>query len=88
MTKATDLKTIFFFNELALKNWATNMHFNPVPILQGLFLRGGWGYAPPPRLYIDSDPPAFIGLSPFEPKKELKVYNACKCSQIICSTSQ
>ena len=34
-----------FFNELALKNWALNEHFNPIPILSGLFLeRGGaWG---------------------------------------------
>ena len=31
-----------------------NMHFNP--ILQGLFL--GVGHTPPPRLYIESDPPA------------------------------
>ena len=22
-----------FFNKLALKNWAMNMHFNPMPIL-------------------------------------------------------
>ena len=32
-----------FFNELALKNWALNIHFNPIPILSGLFLEGGGG---------------------------------------------
>ena len=37
------------------------MHFNPIPILSGLFL-GGAPYAPPPRLCIDSDPPTFLGL--------------------------
>ena len=30
-----------FFNELVLKNWAMNMHFNPIPILYGLYLGGG-----------------------------------------------
>ena len=34
------------------------MHFNPIAILKGLFLRRGGAL----RLYIDSDPPAFIGL--------------------------
>ena len=29
--KVIDL--IFFFNELALKNWAINMHINPIAIL-------------------------------------------------------
>ena len=24
-------------------------------------------------------------VSPFQPEREFKVYNACKCSQIICS---
>ena len=28
-----------FFNELALNNWAVNLHFNLTPILLGLFLR-------------------------------------------------
>ena len=28
----------FFFFELPMKNWAMNMHLNPIPILQGLFL--------------------------------------------------
>jgi len=39
---------LIFLNELTLENWAMNMHFNPIPILQGLFL-GGRG--------------AFIGLN-------------------------
>ena len=34
-----------------------NMHFNPIPILKGIFLRGDAGR--PPSLYIDSDPPTF-----------------------------
>ena len=38
-----------------MKNWAMNMHLNPIPILY--FLRGGG------LLYIDSDPPAFIRLT-------------------------
>ena len=33
-------------------------YFNPLPILSGLFLKP----PPPTRLYIDSDPPAIIGL--------------------------
>ena len=53
---------IFFFNELALKNRAMNMHLNPIPILY--FSKGGGRGTPPPRLYIDLDPPAFIGLNP------------------------
>ena len=28
---------IFFFNELALKNWAINMHFNPMHKNKGFF---------------------------------------------------
>ena len=50
-----------FFNVLALKNWTLNMHFNPIHIISGLFLGGG-RETPSPRPYIDSDPPAFIGL--------------------------
>ena len=49
----------FFFTELALKNWAMMiMRFNPIPIRP--FSKGGVGR--PSSLYIDSDPPAFIGL--------------------------
>ena len=44
-----------------MQNWAINMHFNPIPILSGLFLGGGTK-RPPPRLCIDSDPPTFLGL--------------------------
>ena len=58
--KVIDL--IFFLNELALKNWAMNMHINSIPILIRPFSRGGLGRLPP-RLYIDSDPPAFTGLN-------------------------
>ena len=38
-----------------------NMHFNPIPILYGLFLGGGAGDATPPPGY--ADPPAFIWLT-------------------------
>jgi len=51
-------------NELALKNWAMNMHFNPIRVLQGLFAGGATRNASPsPQLYLDSDPPAFIGVT-------------------------
>ena len=33
-----------------LKNWSMNIHFNPIPILQGLFLMGG-GVGRPPTVY-------------------------------------
>jgi len=42
------IKVYFFFNELALKNWAMNMHFNPIHILYGLFLGGGGAWDAPP----------------------------------------
>ena len=45
----------FFFYELTMKNWAMHMHFNPLPILLGLFLKGG-AKGPPPWQYIDSEP--------------------------------
>ena len=32
-TQTIKVIDLIFFNELALKNWAMNMHFNPVPIL-------------------------------------------------------
>jgi len=48
--------SIFVFNELALKNWAVNMHFNPIPIHKP-FSKGGGGAG-----RIDSDPLAFVGL--------------------------
>ena len=54
------LSVLFFIFELAFKNWALNMHFNPKTNLKGLFLGGG--RQTPPGLYIDLDPPAFIGL--------------------------
>ena len=40
-----------------------HMHFNPIPILLCLSLGGGVEGCAPPRLYLDSDPPAFTGLS-------------------------
>ena len=47
---------LIFFNELALKNWALNMNFNPLSILSDLFLgRGAWD-APP---QFKDRPPAF-----------------------------
>ena len=54
----------FFFNELALTNWAMHMLFNPVYLFSKGFLQGG-GRQTPPRLYIDSDPPVFIGLKSY-----------------------
>ena len=36
------------------------MHFNPIALRP--FSKGGGAWDAPPRLYIDSDPPAFIGL--------------------------
>ena len=53
-----NIKVIYLicFNELALKNRVMNMHFNPLPKLIRPFTRGGGGF------FIDSDPPAFIGL--------------------------
>ena len=35
------------------------MHFNPIPILKGLLRGVAWDA---PCQYVDSDPPAFIGL--------------------------
>ena len=32
-TQTIKVIDLIFFNELALKNWAMNMHFNPIPIL-------------------------------------------------------
>jgi len=56
----------YFFNELPLKNWTMNMHFNPITILYD-FLVGGGDPGPPaspvPILYVDLDTPAFIGLT-------------------------
>ena len=50
---------IFFFELLAMKNWAMNMHFNPTYSLR-LFL-GGRQTPPPPAIHRFR-PPAFIGL--------------------------
>ena len=41
------------------------------------------------RLYIEwnlSNPLSMNFVSPFQPEKEFKVYNSCKCSQVIRST--
>ena len=51
-TQTIKVIDLIFFQWAGLENWALNMHFNPIPILQG-----------PPILYIDSEPPAFIGLN-------------------------
>ena len=32
-TQTIKVIDLIFFNELALKNWAMNMHLNPIPIL-------------------------------------------------------
>ena len=32
-TQTDKVIDLIFFNELALNNWAMNMHFNPVPII-------------------------------------------------------
>ena len=40
------------------------------------------------RIYIKGEFKESLGMnffSPFHPKRELKVYKSCKCSQIICS---
>ena len=52
---------LIFLSDPQLANWAMHMHFNTIPILLDIFLGGG-GQTPPPRLYIDADLPAFIGL--------------------------
>ena len=57
----------FFFNQLAFKNQAINMHFNPSPILQGLFL-GVWGWG---QLYIES---LMMGLTVFSVLNILKFW--------------
>ena len=61
-TQTLKVISLLFFNKLALHNWAMKMDFNPVSIIQGLFVGRGVGRPPPPRLYIDSDPPAFTVL--------------------------
>ena len=44
--------------EKKMKNWAMNMHFNPIPILYYTFSWGGEGaWDAPPKLYIDSVAP-------------------------------
>ena len=62
LTSTQTIKVIglIFLSEPPLANWAMHMHFNTIPILSGIFLEGG--QTPPPRLYIDADLPAFIGL--------------------------
>jgi len=35
--KTIEVIGLFFFYELALKNWAMNIHFNPIPIISGFF---------------------------------------------------
>ena len=62
-TQTIKVIKIIFFNELAFRIWAMHMHFNLIPILLCLFLGGGGCGMHPPSLYIDSDPPAFTGLS-------------------------
>ncbi len=40
------------------------------------------------RIYIRVKFRQSLGMnfvSPFQPEREFKVYNSCKCSQIICS---
>ena len=51
-TRTIKVIGLIFFNELTLVHWAMLMHFNLIPIFYGLF----------PKLYIDSDHPAFIRL--------------------------
>ena len=49
---------LIFFNELALHNWAINMHFSLYLLFKAFFYGGAWAA----RLYIDTDPPAFTVL--------------------------
>jgi len=44
------------------------MHFNPIPILQGLFLRGGGAWDPPPQAIHIFRFPAFLGLKVLSPQ--------------------
>ena len=41
-----------------MKNWSKNKHNNPIPILKGISLDGGWAcrVGRPHRLYIDPVP--------------------------------
>ena len=47
----------FFSCSMTMKNWAVNMHFT-LSLFSKAFFYGFF-----PRLYIDSDPPAFIRLN-------------------------
>ena len=52
-----------------------NMYFNPISRLKALFLEGGGRGTPAPRLYIDLEAPAFIGLkTSFKDKDQIKAY--------------
>ena len=53
----------YFYNELPLKNWTMNMHFNPITILYDFLVGGGIPRPPVTSLYIDLVPPTFIGLT-------------------------
>ena len=39
----------YFYNELPLKNWTMNMHFNPITILYDFLVGGGTPAPPPPQ---------------------------------------
>ena len=49
-TQTIEVIDLIFFNELTLKNWAMNMHFNSIPILKGR-LQGGRGTPPPSAIH-------------------------------------
>ena len=52
-----------------------NMHVNPISILKGLFLERGGRGTRAPRLYIDLEALAFIGLkTSFKDKDQMKTY--------------
>ena len=70
---------LIFFYELALKNLAMYMHFNPIAILQGLFLEGRRApNAPPPAIRELSS--KWISISSFKdiPEIRRKHHNSIK----------